>query len=153
MAVYNSDQVTSLTANPRGFLKPTEFGGRVRIMFWTITLPASGLAIGDSIQLGYLPKGARIIEGVFAWDTAQGVTATTAIGVSGTTGKYFAAAVTNSTAQNSFANTIALNWGSEEAAGTTSDKSSGQELLIATNAAAAWTASSKMFGYVMYVVD
>jgi hypothetical protein len=153
MATINSTQVANVLSNPVTKLGATDLGGRLRVAFFTAVTPASGNNIGDIIQLCYIPKGARLIKGTFAWDTAQGASATTAIGISGTAGKYFAAAVTNSTAQNEFLNTVALNWGSTEASPTTSANSTGAELLIATNATAAWTASSNLYGYVLYVVD
>lgn len=142
--VFNSDQMTKLLGVPRQFVKSNEFGGRVRRAFFSCTLPGSGLATGDSITLCTLPSGARLLGGQFMWSATQGATATTAIGVAGTTGAYFAAAVTASTAIFPIINTQALLFGSETTAVTT---------VLATNAAAAWTASSVLSGYIEYMVD
>ena len=46
----------------------------------------------DTIEIGKLPKGARFLYGVFQSDDAQG-SAQVAFGITGTTGKYRAAAV------------------------------------------------------------
>ncbi len=141
---FQSDQVTNLNAVPRQMLKPADLHGRVRRAFFTKTLPGSGLAIADTIDLIPLPAGARVTGGQFCWDQTQGATATTAIGIAGATGKYFAAAVTASANVFRIADTQAQNYGATEAALVT---------LVATNAAAAWTASSVLKGHVDYVVD
>jgi hypothetical protein len=121
-----------------------EYGGRSRKAFFSKTLASSGLATGDTIALCRIPKGARIMGGSFCWDTAQGGTATLAIGITGTTGKYLVAAVTNATTNVAFANSIATNLGAVTTA---------EEAILATNAAAAWTASSILRGWIEYVVD
>lgn len=143
-STFKSDQVTKLDSIPVVHVPVDELGGRVRRAYFSITLPAAGLAAGDDIDLTVLPDGARIMGGQFVWDTAQGVVATTAIGYAGATGRYFAAAVTNATTINRIADTIAQNTG---------DKLSGGKRIKATNAAAAWTASSVLKGWIDYVVD
>ena len=135
---FLSDQATKYSASPGQKLGPSEAGSDVTPIFFSKTLPASGLAIGDTIELCRIPSGARVLGLVFAWDTAQGGTATMAVGVSGTTGKYFTAALTNVLTQLAGANTIVQNYGSV----TTSE-----ETILATNAAAAWTASSTLRGH------
>ena len=144
MATFLSDQMTLLAAVPRSMVKSNEFGGRTRRAWFSITLPASGLATGDNITLCEIPAGARITGGNFRWGTAQGVTATTAIGIAGTTGKYFVAAVTNDLLVKQVADTIAHNYGVALTA---------RETIIATNAAAAWAASSVLKGHIEYTVD
>lgn len=144
MATFNSDQMTLLAAVPRSMVKSNEFGGRLRRAWFSITLPAAGLGTGDIINLCEIPIGARITGGNFRWSVGQGVTATTAIGITGTTGKYFVAAVTNSTAVFQVADIITTNYGVALTA---------RETIIATNAAAAWTASSVLKGHIEYTVD
>jgi len=141
---FKSDQITKIDSVPVQHVAPDELGGRVRRAYFSKQLPASGLAIGDTIDLVILPLGARVEGGQFVWDTAQGATATTAIGIAGTVGKYFAAAVTNALTVFRMADTIAQNYGV---------KTTVAERVIATNAAAAWTANSIIKGHVDYVVD
>jgi len=142
--VFNSDQMAVILANPPGMNNSQVMGGRTRKMCFTKTLPASGLATGDSILLGELPIGARIVGGQFVWGTAQGATATTAIGITGTTGKYFVAAVTNALTVFRLADTLAQNYGAVLTA---------REVVQALNAAAAWTADSVLKGHIDYLVD
>jgi hypothetical protein len=113
-------------------------------MVFTITLAGSGLAIGDDIRLGELPIGARIVGGQFVWGTAQGAAATMAVGIAGSTGKYFAAAVTNALTVFRMADTIAQNH---------SVVLTAREVVLATNAVAAWTVSSALKGWIEYLVD
>lgn len=138
MANNNSTQITNMAAY-RDTANAT--GGRLRSAFFSCTVPTSGT--GDTMTLTKIPKGARVLGGFIQFSAAQGATATTAIGIAGTTGKYRAAAVTNSTAQFAIASTQAENCGVETTA---------EETIIATNAAAAWTAGT-MIGRVDYMTD
>lgn len=142
--VFNSDQMTKVLGTPAKLVKANEFGGRVRRAYFSKTLAASGLATGDSVILCKLPAGARVLGGTFCWNGTQGATATTAIGIAGTTGKYFVAAVTASAAMFGIANTQATNFGVETTV---------EETIQALNAAAAWTASSLLTGYIEYMTD
>jgi hypothetical protein len=135
---FLSDQATKYSASPGQKLSQTEGGGDQMAIFFSKTLPASGLAIGDTIELCRLPAGVRVLGLVFAWDTAQGGTATMAVGISGTTGKYFTAALTNALTQFAGANTIVQNYGALTTA---------EETVLATNAAAAWTVSTTLRGH------
>lgn len=67
--------------------------GSLRVFCEKITLDAQ--AIGDTVEVARLPKGAVPLYGVIVTDTAFGVTATVAVGISGTAGKYRAAALFN----------------------------------------------------------
>lgn len=148
MATINSDQMAKVLGNPTKLVKPNEFGGRIRTLFFSCTLPASGNNIADVITLGRIPANARLIGGNIEWDTAQGASATTAIGsivgATTTAAAYLAATVMNSTAKVAIVATNALGHGSVTTAETT---------VIATNATAAWTASSVFRGNLDYVVD
>lgn len=141
---FNSDQMTKVLGTPTQMVKPNEFGGRLRVLYFSITLPGSGLAIGDTVALGRIPANARLIEGNFAWSATQGATATTAIGTSTSASAYFAAAVTASTAKFPIIATQALGYGTVTTVETT---------IVATNGAAAWTVSSVLTGEIKYVVD
>ena len=67
--------------------------GSVRVFVEEITLATQ--AIGDTIAVARLPKGAIPLYGMLISDTALGASATVAIGVPGSTGKYRAAALVN----------------------------------------------------------
>ena len=141
---FLSDQETRVQGNPPGKAAPNEGASDRQTVFFSKTLAASGLATGDTIELCRLPVGARVLDGAFAWDQTQGATATTAIGISGTAGKYFAAAVTASAAKFALVATQALGYGAALTA---------EERVLATNAAAAWTASSVLRGHIDYIKD
>ncbi len=137
MANNNSTQITNMAA-----YKDTAnaTGGRVRKAYFTCTVPTGA---GDTMTLTKLPKGARVLGGRIQFTVAQGGTATTAVGVSGTTGKYFVAALTNATTYFEMAKNATENYGSETSA---------EETIIATNAAAAWTAAT-CYGHMEYMTD
>ena len=137
---FLSDTETLIAASRK--IGPADVGDK-HTVFFSKTLAASGLATGDTIALCRLPAGARVLYGEFCWSATQGATATTAIGITGTAAKYMAAAVTASTAKFPFAATQALGYG----AALTAD-----EVVIATNAAAAWTASSVLRGHIDYML-
>lgn len=139
---FKSDQETAAAASPPRKMGSSELG-KPYIAIFTHTLASSGLATGDTIDLCDLPVGARVLYGEFCWSATQGATATTAIGISGTAGKYFAAAVTASAAKFEFVATQALGYNTPLTAA---------EQIIATNAAAAWTASSVLRGYILYTL-
>jgi hypothetical protein len=141
MANTNSAQITQMVAVPTEHVKVNELGGRVRTAYFSVAAVPTG--VGDTMTLTRIPKGARVLRGVLQFTVAQGASATTAIGISGTTGKYRAAAVTNATTEFVYATTAAENMGNETTA---------EETIIATNAAAAWTAAA-FRGYIQYVVD
>lgn len=141
MANTNSDQIANAVAVPVVHNKPNEDGGRVRRKYFKVgTVPTGS---GDTMTLCKLPKGARVLGGRFWFSVAQGVTATTAIGISGTTGKYRTAAITNALTGFAIADSIVENVGEETTA---------EETILATNAAAAWAASN-FRGYMEYMVD
>lgn len=141
---FLSDQETLYASNPSRKVGVDIGQGKIITVRFSKTLAASGLATGDTIQLGRVPAGATILGGAFVWDTAQGATATTAIGTTTSAAKYFAAAVTNALTPNDIARTTALAYGTTLTA---------DEILLATNAAAAWTASSILRGHFSYTKD
>lgn len=141
---FNSDQMLKVLGTPAKLVRPNEFGGRIRALYFSCTLASSGLATGDTIALGRIPANARLIGGDFCWNATQGATATTAVGTSASSGAYFAAAVTASAAKFAMITTQALLYGTMTTVETT---------VLATNAAAAWTASSVLTGEIRYIVD
>jgi hypothetical protein len=138
MANNNSTQITNMTSY-RDTANAT--GGRLRYAYFTCTVPTTGIA--DTMTLTKLPKGARVLGGRLQFTVAQGATATTAIGISGTTGKYFVAAVQNVTTYTEMAKNVTENYGTETTA---------EETIIATNAAATWTAAT-CYGHIAYLTD
>lgn len=139
---FLSDQETNVNASPPRKISAAHSGKKYTVYF-SKTLAASGLATGDTVALCRLPVGAIPLYGEFCWSATQGATATTAIGITGTTAKYFAAAVTASTAKFPFVATQALGYGVALTAA---------ETVLATNAAAAWTASSVLMGHIDYLL-
>jgi hypothetical protein len=141
MANNNSTQIANLIADPVVHLRPDEQGGRVRRNYFTATVPTAGVA--DTMTLTRIPAGVRVMGGRIWFSAAQGAAATTAIGIAGTTGKYRAAAVTNATTGFPLAESIVENQGALTTA---------METILATNAAATWTAGT-FRGFIEYVVD
>ncbi|MGL5936521.1 MAG: hypothetical protein ACRCZI_12985 [Cetobacterium sp.] len=138
MANTNSTQIAAIVSNT--LIPSHDMYGRVRIAYFECTIPTVGIA--DTMTLCRLPKSARVLSGKIAFSVAQGATATTAIGIVGAIAKYRAAAVTNATTEFTFADTTA----------TKGLLTATEEDIIATNAAAAWTAGT-VKGYIEYTVD
>ena len=141
---FKSDQRTNDTAVPVVASRANERGGKKRVFYFKATLPGSGLAIGDDIDLVMIPAGHRIVGGEFSWNAASGAAATIAIGVVGTTGKYKAALVTNDATARPLAQTQAENFGDVLASDT---------IIKATNAVAAWVVSTILMGHIDTVLE
>ena len=98
MATYLSNELggsANQTSAPVGY-KPraSVYGGRLKRLRATVTLASQ--ATTDTLQLGNLPAGAVFAYGVLNSSVSLG-SSTLAIGISGTTGKYRAAATFTST--------------------------------------------------------
>lgn len=94
MAAYLSTelgQTANQTSAPVGY-KPraTVYGGRVKRLRGTFTLNTQ--TTSDTLVIGNLPAGATFAFGVITASATLGASATVAIGISGSTGKYRAAA-------------------------------------------------------------
>lgn len=61
MATISSEQFTKTEATPPGKLKPSEFGGEVRVAYAKHNSEDGPLADGDDIRLFRLPEGARVL--------------------------------------------------------------------------------------------
>lgn len=92
MTVLYGDQQTLVNAGTT--LAPGFANGTVRSFTETITLASQ--ATTDTIVIGTLPKGAIPLYGILINSATLGASATVAIGITGTTGKYRAAAVKTS---------------------------------------------------------
>lgn len=145
MAVLKSDQITQLeTTKPQ--VKPNEIGGRIRVYFFSFTVPTGNAAVSDTIQLVKVPKGARILGGWFAAEamsTGAG-DASVQLGDGTTAAKYLGTTSVDAAAQADFAHTIALAFGEELSAELT---------LTATVVTEAWAATKKFYGFVKAALD
>lgn len=92
MTVLYGDVMTKVNAAQTP--DPGNKDGTLRIFSETFTLAAQ--ATTDTIVIGRLPKGARFHFGILSNSATLGASATVAIGITGTTGKYRAAAVKTS---------------------------------------------------------
>lgn len=143
MANYKSVQRTNATAEPRVQNAPLDSHGRKRIMVWEYTVPVGGILINDTIELGILPKGARVITGVIH-NGALGASSTVSIGITGDTDKYAATIAVAAAGQPQFAHTLALN---------ALSKTTVEELVFATDLGANWAAGIVFHGWLEYVQD
>jgi hypothetical protein len=146
MTAHKSVQQTKMTGVPQKALNTNELAGRVRVAYFSFTVPTATAAVNDTIDLTTLPKGARILRGHAAWEamSSAGGTAQVQIGVSGTANKYLDTTSVDAAGSSAFADTVALNYGEELAAETT---------LVAKVLGEAWAADKKFVGHVLYVVD
>src|ERR1700682_4906048 len=87
MTVFFGTQMTKIDS-VAGTPSPGFVHGTVRCFAETFTM--STQATTDTIELGFLPKGSVFLYGIISTDTSL-ATATIALGIAGTTGKYLAA--------------------------------------------------------------
>lgn len=99
MATYLSAELSGVNATANqtsaatGY-KPraTVYGARVKRLRATFTLGSTAVTTSDVLQVGNLPAGATFAFGIITASATMGASATLAIGTSGSTGKYRAAA-------------------------------------------------------------
>jgi hypothetical protein len=97
MTVFYADKATDVfDTSPPVKVSPAAHGGRVRVLSDTVTLASQ--TTSDTIVLfgGKLPIGAQVLYGVITTTTSLG-SSTIAIGITGSTSKYKAAATFTST--------------------------------------------------------
>lgn len=97
MTVFYADKATDVfNTNPPVKVSPAAHGGRVRVLSDTVTMAAQ--TTSDTIVLfgGRLPVGAQVLYGVLTTSATLG-SSQIAIGITGSTGKYRAAATFTST--------------------------------------------------------
>jgi hypothetical protein len=94
MTVFYSQEMTGFGSLP--VVKPSapQYAGDVFVYQATISLASQ--ATTDTIVLAYIPSGNSFLYGLLSTDTSLG-SSTIAIGITGTTGKYRAAAVFTAT--------------------------------------------------------
>ena len=138
MATYLSTELggsANQTSAPVGY-KPraSVYGGRLKRLRATVTLASQ--ATTDTLQFGNLPAGAVFAYGVINSDTSLG-SSTLAIGISGTTGKYRAAATFTSTDTPTF-------FGKAAEAAASDAGLSAEQTVIGTIASAALPSSGTL---------
>ena len=138
MATYLSTELggsANQTSAPVGY-KPraSVYGGRLKRLRATVTLASQ--ATTDILQFGNLPAGAVFAYGVINSDTSLG-SSTLAIGISGTTGKYRAAATFTSTDTPTF-------FGKAAEAAASDAGLSAEQTVIGTIASAALPSSGTL---------
>jgi hypothetical protein len=154
MANFFSDQITKLDQTvPKQLVQANEFGGRMRIAYFTYKTPAAGMpTVADVIQLVRLPKGARVLE--YYRNGEAMTTAGAAAGASIGTAASATAFVTTDNYDAAFNGFAVLNfdptvppvtgYGVELLAETT---------IIATVTGEQWAASKVIRGHFGYVLD
>lgn len=146
MAQYLSNELagttTGLTTSAAAGYKPraSAYAARVKRMRATITLASQ--TTSDTIIIGNLPSGATFAYGILNTDTSLG-SSTLAIGISGSTGKYRAAATFTSTNTPTMFATAATQ-------GVADPGLSADEQVIATIAAANLPASGTLIVDLFY---
>lgn len=146
MAQYLSNELagttTGLTTAAAAGYKPraSAYAARMKRMRATITLASQ--TTSDTIIIGNLPSGATFAYGVLNTDTSLG-SSTLAIGTSGSTGKYRAAATFTST------NTPTM-FGTAATEGVVDPGLSADEQVIATIATANLPASGTLIVDLFY---
>lgn len=146
MVTYDSDQFANWNSIPQVLVDPTQHGGRVRVAYFSYTVPTGNIAISSIVQLTKLPKGARILGGRVMTEamSSAGADASIQIGIVGTAAKYLGTTSVDAIAEADFANTLALNFGEVLTVETT---------IIATVITEAWVAAKSLAGWVRYALD
>lgn len=104
MAVFYGEQNTLLNAGT--VLAPGFSSGTVRCFVEEVTMAAQ--TTSDTIVVAKLPKGAIPLFGILINSATMGASATVAIGITGNTGKYRAAATKTSITPEVFGVTAGL---------------------------------------------
>lgn len=141
MAVLYGTQMAKLrNSTPVDLPAVADVHGRVRVFNEKIALASQ--TTSDTIEVARLPKSARVLYGIIETDTSLG-SATVAIGVAGSTGKYRAAATFTAT------NTPTL-FGVGAGIG---EPLASEEIVFITTALAALPSSGVLRVMLFYTVD
>ncbi|MEX0807092.1 MAG: hypothetical protein WD044_00035 [Dongiaceae bacterium] len=141
MAVLYGTQMAKLhNSTPVQLPAVSDVHGRVRI--FNETIPLATQTTSDTIEIARLPKGARVLYGVLNTDTSLG-SSTVAIGITGTTGKYRAAATFTATSTPTL---FGVNAGVGVGAAA-------EETVIITIAAASFPGSGTLKVMFIYTLD
>ena len=143
MSTYQSNIMVKQTGSNAGKLKPSEFGGRVRVVHGSIT-PDSAYAAGSVIELARLPKGARLLPtSQLHFEAGQNASMTVKVGDSADDDRYLAA-----TAPGANATSVAL-VGNRIADYVLP----AEDVITITTGTAALTANKKIYFDLYYVID
>lgn len=139
MAVLQGQQMTKLRAAQPTVPDPAFVGGTVRCFVEEVTLATQ--TTSDTIEVARLPNGAVPLYGVLSTSVTLG-TATVAIGITGTTGKYRAAGVLTATTPEVFGVNAALG-----------EALAAEEIVFITIGTASLPASGTLRVMFIYAVD
>ena len=143
MANYKSEVMEVQTGSASAKLRPSDFGGRVRVVHGRI-VPGSAYAAGSILELARLPKGARLLPvSQLHFEAGQDAGLTIAVGDSGDADRYLAATAPGATAASVNLKTNVLG-----------DYTLPEEdVIIATTGAKALASGKKIVFDLYYVVD
>jgi len=145
MTTFYSDLRTNDRASPPVKTDVTQLGARIRYAVASYTVPASSIpTIADTIELFYLPKGARILPGSKFFNSAGAASQTIAVGDSGTAGRYLAATSVTAAGSNLMEAHLASGAVYEEPAGA---------MILATVGGATLTAAAVLTFHFKYALD
>lgn len=133
MATTYANEVAGFGTTPETKVDGGIHGGRLRRFRASFTMASQ--ASGDTITLARIPAGYRFAFGIINASATMGGTATVAIGISGATGKYRAAAVFTAAAPTLFG----VNTAADD------DALTAEETVILTIAAAALPGSGTAY--------
>lgn len=133
MATTYANEVAGFGTTPNTKPDGGIHGGRLRRFRASFTMAAQ--AAGDDIVLAKVPAGYRFAFGIINASATMGASATIAIGISGSTGKYRAAAVFTAAAPTLFA----VNTAADD------DALTAEETVLATIAVAALPGSGTAY--------
>ena len=165
MATQYTDQTSLSIGSSTPVSRPVrDNGGRVRVLCWSFQTSATIGVQNDTIVLGDLPAGARVLGMVWRMG-AMGASATWSIGTSGAATKYVNAVSVSSAVENQTgATSLATNFLSTTTTmdgatpGTTegsafAGKLAAVERVIGTFGGATFATSKTGEGLIYYVVD
>ena len=142
MANYQSNIMVKQTGSNAGKLKPSEFGGRMRVVHGEI-VPASVYAAGSVIELARLPKGARLLPlSMLHFEAGQDATMTVKVGDSADDDRYLAAVAPGANAGSTYVGDNAGDYVLPD-----------EDVITLTTGTAALTANKKIYFHLIYVVD
>lgn len=141
MPTFNGTRMALILASPQNLPDVRHVGARVRMFNENVVMNSQ--ASGDDIRLARLPLGAVPYVGILTASATLGASATLAIGITGSTGKYRTAAVFTS------ANTPTL-FGNAAAVG---EVNTTEETVLGTIAVAALPSSGNFRVMMLYGLD
>lgn len=143
MANYKSNIMETQTGSLAAKLRPTDFGGRVRVVHGYI-IPDSAYAAGSVLELARLPKGARILPiSQIHFEAGQNASMTIKVGDSADNGRYLAAKAPGAAAAS-----VPLD---ENRVGDYLLPE--EDVIMATTDGAALAAGKKIYFDLFYVID